>query len=432
MEDKSIKGKLSYIKSKINNLKEKYEYIKSVITFFKWLFLSTSIGIIVGGICSLFAHTLEFAVNLRGTYPKIILLLPFFGLLIVFLYKICKDDDDKGTNTIVASIQESSDIPFKMAPLIFISTVITQLAGGSAGREGAAVQLGGSIAKRLGKTLKLSEDSQRGIILCGMSAGFSALFGTPMAAAIFSLEVISVGIMHYSALVPCVTASLMAHFVAEGFNVEGEKFLIHFVPMASPENLFKIALFAVIVGGISSIFCIALHKVEHIFEKYIRNQYLRIFIGGCLVIILCVVFGTEKYLGSGMEIIEFIYLRGEAEWYSCLLKILFTAVTIGAGFKGGEIVPSLCIGACLGVFASDIIGMHHGIVMACGMVGLFCGVTNCPLTSLLLAFELFGVSGAPFYLVTVAVSYMVSGSHRLYKKQQILYSKTATNYDLKE
>lgn len=428
----NIKEKFNSIKANIKVKTEKYEYLKAIFVFFKWLLLSSSIGIIVGGVGTLFSKALESVAEFRGIYPKIMLLLPFAGLVIVFCYKICKDDDDKGTNTIVASIQESSDIPFKMAPLIFISTVITQLVGGSAGREGAAVQLGGSIAKRLGKALKLNEDSQRGIILCGMSAGFSALFGTPMAAAIFSLEVISVGIMHYSALVPCVTASLMAHFVAESFHVEGEQFLIHFVPTATPENLLRIALFAVVVGGVSSLFCIVLHKVEHIYEKYIKNQYLRIFVGGCIIIILCVVFQSEKYLGTGMNIIEHIYLRGEVEWYAFLLKILFTAITIGAGFKGGEIVPSLCIGACLGVFASDILGMHHGIVMACGMVGLFCGVTNCPLTSLLLAFELFGVGGAHFYLVTVAVSYMVSGSHRLYKKQQILYSKTHTNYEVKE
>ena len=413
------------IKSKLKDKFSKLDYVKSLPVLFKWLLISTLIGIVVGSIASLFAHALSFVTHFREEYNKIIILLPFLGMLIVFLYKVAKDDDDKGTNTIVASIQESSDIPFKMAPLIFISTVITQLAGGSAGREGAAVQLGGSIAKRIGKFMKLSEEDQRGIIMCGMSAGFSALFGTPLAAAIFSMEVISVGIMRYSALVPCVTASLMAHFVAVFFGVGSEKFLVHFVPMATPANLLKIAIFAVVVGGVSGLFCISLHKFEHFFEKYFKNQYLRVFIGGCLILGLCAVFGTESFLGSGMELIEKMYLRGSTEWYSFLLKILFTSITIGAGFKGGEIVPSLCIGAALGCAAADILGMHHGIVIACGMVGLFCGVTKCPIASLLIASELFGVSGMHFYLVTIAVSFMVSGSHRLYKKQEILVGKKA-------
>lgn len=408
------------------------DFLATVIQFFKWLVLSVGIGVVVGLVSTLFAYALSFVTEFRAENPKVILLLPFGGLLIVFLYKIFKDDDDKGTNTIVASIQESSEIPFKMAPLIFISTVITQLFGGSAGREGAAVQLGGSIAQRLGKWLKLNEESKHGIILCGMSAGFSALFGTPMAASIFALEVVSVGIMRYYALVPTVISSLTAHYIAKFFKVETESFLIHHVPMANPENLLKITLFAFVIGVVSIIFCITLHKVEYIYEKYIKNQYLRIFIGGCLVIILCAVFRSDSYLGTGMSLIEHMYLSGKIDFYAFLLKILFTAVTIGAGFKGGEIVPAFTIGAALGCACAPILGMHHGIVIAVGMVGLFCGVTKCPITSLLIAFELFGISGMHFYLITVAVSFLISGTHRLYKKQEILYSKTETNYKVKE
>lgn len=411
-----------------NYLQDLGEYGASLWFLVKWFLISVGVGVIVGSISSLFGHVLIIANNLRAQYPFIIYTLPAGGLLIVALYRGCRNTSDKGTNTVVASIQESTDIPFRMAPLIFISTTITQLCGGSAGREGAALQLGGSIAKRLGRLYGLNGDSQRTIVMCGMSAGFSALFGTPLAAAVFSMEVVSVGIMHYSALVPCVIASLTAHFVAAFFKVPPEVFPVAGLPAVTPWNLLKLIAFAAVVGGVSIAFCVLLHKAEHLYEKYIKNQYLRIALAGCILILLTLLLGTKEYLGSGMGIIEHIFHEGEAHWYTFLLKMLFTAVTLGAGFKGGEIVPSFTIGAALGCAAAALLGLPVQLVAACGMVGLFCGVTNSPITSLLIAFELFGFEGMPYYLVTVAVSYMVSGQHSLYHKQKIVFSKTRTNY----
>ena len=193
-------------------------------TLIKWLAIATFIGVVVGAVASVFGHALAFVNNTRAANPKIVFGLPFAGLVIVFLYRFFKNTNDHGTNTVIRSIRKSKGIPTRMAPLIFASTVITHLFGGSAGREGAAIQLGGSIANRIGKVIRLNENDQHIIIMCGMSAGFSALFGTPLAAALFSLEVISVGIMHYSALVPCVTASMIGHFVAELFKMPPEVF----------------------------------------------------------------------------------------------------------------------------------------------------------------------------------------------------------------
>ena len=409
-------------------LEDLREYGSSLWFLLKWFMISVGVGVIVGGVSALFGHTLIFANNLRSQYPFIIYTLPIGGLLIVALYRGSRNTSDKGTNTVVASIQESTDIPFRMAPLIFVSTFITQLCGGSAGREGAALQLGGSIAKRLGRLYRLNGDSQRTIVMCGMSAGFSALFGTPLAAAVFSMEVVSVGIMHYSALVPCVLASLTAHFVAVFFQVPPEVFPVAGLPAVTPWNLFKLMAFAAVVGGVSILFCLLLHKAEHLYEKYIQNQYFRIAMAGCILIALTLVLGTQEYLGSGMGIIEHIFHEGKTPWYSFLLKMLFTAATLGAGFKGGEIVPSFTIGAALGCAAASLLGLPVQLIAACGMVGLFCGVTNSPMTSLLIAFELFGFEGMPYYLVTIAVSYMVSGQHSLYHKQKIVFSKTRTNY----
>ena len=405
------------------------EFLRALPVLCKWLLIAGAVGAIVGFVASGFGHTLIYAQKLRAQFPWIVLGLPIGGLAIVFLYRVTKNHDDRGTNTIVASIQEGTEIPFKMAPLIFVSTAITQLFGGSAGREGAALQLGGSIAKKLGKVIRLSENDQRTIIMCGMSAGFSALFGTPMAAAVFSLEVVSVGIMHYSALVPCVTASLIAHFVANFCQIPPEVFPVLGVPTMDLWGFLKIAALATAAGGASVLFCVILHAGEHIYEGKVKNPYIRIVLGGILVVGLSALLGTGAYLGSGMGIIEDIMHHGhKAEWYTFLLKMIFTMLTLGAGFKGGEIVPSLCIGAALGSVCGAILGLPMELVAACGMVGVFCGVTNAPIASLLLAFELFGYEGMPYYLVTVAVSFLVSGCHSLYKRQKIVYSKTHTTY----
>lgn len=396
----------------------------SVKILLKWLVIGVIVGLIVGTVSSLFGHALVFVNDFRAQNPLIVLGLPAAGLIIVFLYRFFKDTDDKGTNMVITSIQSSTDIPLRMMPLIFVSTVITHLCGGSAGREGAALQIGGSIANRLGKVFRLNEDDRHVIIMCGMSAGFSALFGTPMAAAVFSMEVVRVGVMHYAALVPCVTGALIGHFVAQFFKVPPEVFPVMGVQAMDLWGFLKITAFAALVAGVSIVFCVILHTAEHLYEKHFRNAYLRIAVAGCVVVLLSVSLRTDFYLGSGMGIIEHIFHEGHTEWYAFVLKMIFTALTLGAGFKGGEIVPSFCIGAAFGCVVAPLFGLPVSLVAACGMVGLFCGVTNSPLTSLLIAFELFGFEGMPYFLVTVAVSYMLSGYFGLYRAQMIMYSKT--------
>jgi len=400
----------------------------SLKVLLKWLLLGTIVGVIVGVVGSLFAHVLAIVNGFRAQHPTVVLALPAGGLVIVFLYRFFKNTGDRGTNTVISSVHSSPEIPLRMAPLIFVSTAITHLCGGSAGREGAAIQLGGSISNYLGKVMKLTPNDRRVVIMCGMSAGFSALFGTPMAAAVFSLEVISIGIMHYAALVPCVTASMVGHFVAKLFQVPPEVFPVMDVPAMGPVGLLKIVVFAAAAGAVSILFCLILHKAEHLYKKLLKNPYVRIFVAGILVILLSLALQTGDYLGSGMGIIEHIFHEGEASPWAFLLKMVFTAVTLGAGFKGGEIVPSFTIGAAFGCLTAALLGLPVPLVAACGMVGVFCGVTNCPITSLLIAFEMFGFAGMPYYLVTVAVSYMISGNYGLYHDQRLMYSKTETKF----
>ena len=393
----------------------------------KWVLLGALVGIVVGTVAASFGHVLGFVNGLRGEFPLIRLGLPIGGLLIVFLYRFFKNHSDKGTNTVIASLRSDGEIPGRMAPLIFAGTTITHLFGGSAGREGAALQIGGSIANKMGSLLRLDDHDRKTIIMSGMSAGFSALFGTPMAAAIFSMEVGRVGVMQYSGFVPCVISSLTAWFVAQFMQVPPEVFHLHNIPTITPVGFGQILIFACFAALVSILFCVVLHEAEHIYEHNFKNPYIRIVVAGVLVVILSFLPGLDIYLGSGMGIIEEIFHHGATvPWFAFLMKMIFTAMTLGAGFKGGEIVPSFTIGAAFGCVAAGLFGLPVELAAACGMVGVFCGVTNSPITSLLISFELFGYEAMPWFLTTIAVTYMLSGYHSLYREQRFVESKTET------
>lgn len=396
--------------------------------FSKWSLFSILSGIIIGGVGTLFYFCMTYATNTRGTYPWLIFFLPAAGLFIVGAYRFMHDEKDTGTNLVLSAIHSGKSIPLRMAPLIFISTVLTHLFGGSAGREGAALQLGGSIGNSLGRLFRFDEKDQHIMIMCGMSAAFSALFGTPMAAAIFSMEVVSVGIMHYAALVPCVISALIAHEIALHFGIMPEHFSITDLPDFSLKTAIIIVIFAVLCAGVSVFFCHSLRISEKLYRHFLPNTYLRICVGGGIVILLTLLVGNQDYNGAGMFIIERCF-QGESVFPAAfLLKILFTAVTLGAGYKGGEIVPTLFIGATFGYAFGNITGFSPELCTAVGMGSIFCGVTNAPISSLLICFELFGFEGMPYFLLAIAFSYMLSGYSGLYSSQKIVYSKYKTEF----
>lgn len=394
----------------------------------KWVVFSILSGAVVGSVGTLFYFGMSVVTLVRTKNPWIIWLLPIGGLLIVGAYRLLRDERDSGTNLVLSAIHSGDELPFRMAPLIFFSTLITHLFGGSAGREGAALQLGGSIGNGLGRLFHFDEKDKHIMIMCGMSAAFSALFGTPMAAAIFSMEVVSVGIMHYSALVPCVIAALVAHGIASSFGVTAESFPLGKIPAFTVKNAMKITLLAILCALVSVLFCILLHQAEYLYKKFFKNAYVRIFVGGCLVIILTLLVGDQTYNGAGMPVIEACMKNGTVAWQTFLLKMIFTAVTLGAGYKGGEIVPTFFIGASFGCLFGNLLGFSPVLCTAVGMSAVFCGVTNCPITSLLISFELFGYEGMPYFLLAIAFSYMLSGYYGLYHSQKIVYSKYKTNY----
>ena len=328
----------------------------------------------------------------------------------------------------LSSIRSQDDVPLRSAPLIFVSTVLTHLTGGSAGREGAAIQLGGSIGNQIGRWLRLDEEDKHVMVMCGMSAAFSAVFGTPMAAAVFSMEVVSVGVMYYAALLPCVISSLIASKFAAVLEIQPENFNVLQIPELSAATGLKMAAVAVCCGIVSILFCLALHGVSYLYSRYLKNPYLRAAAAAVLIIAVTLLLGTADYMGAGNELIQRAIEDGKARPLDFFWKLILTALTMRAGFRGGEIVPSLCIGATLGCVLGQAVGLYAPLSAAAGMVALFCGVTNCPITSILIAFELFGFEGVSYYLIAISISYAVSGYYSLYKDQTIVYSKYKAKY----
>lgn len=409
------------IKHKLNH------NLDRIKTSVKWVVFAILSGSVVGSVGTLFYFCMELVTLIRTKNPWLIWLLPVGGLVIAGAYRLLHDEKDAGTNLVLSAIHSGDELPLRMAPLIFISTLITHLFGGSAGREGAALQLGGSIGNGIGKLFHFDEKDKHIMIMCGMSAAFSALFGTPMAAAIFSMEVVSVGIMYYAALVPCVISSLIAHGIAASFGVTPELFLIDKIPTFTVFSAMKISVLAILCALVSIVFCVMLHQSEHLYKKFFKNPYVRVFAGGCFVILLTLLVGDQSYNGTGIGIIAQC-INGTVRPEAFFLKMLFTAVTLGAGFKGGEIVPSFFTGAAFGCLFGNLIGFSPSLCSAVGMSAVFCGVTNCPITSLLISFELFGYDGMPYFLLAIAFSYMLSGYFGLYQSQKIIYSKYKTNY----
>lgn len=393
----------------------------------KWIIFAIIVGAIVGLCGTAFYFALSLVTVLRTQNTWLIFLLPLGGLGIVAMYRFLHNEKDTGTNLVISAIHSDDELPLRMAPLIFVSTLITHLFGGSAGREGAALQMGGSIGNALGKLFHFDDKDKHVMIMCGMSAAFSALFGTPMAAAILPMEMVSVGVMYYIALVPCVISSLVAHGIAYSFGVSNEMFIIRSIPKFGIITSIEISVLAILCALVSILFCVLLHKSEDLYKRFFTNLYIRVIAGGCIIIVLTLLVGNQDYNGTGINIIEHC-INGTVRPEAFLLKMIFTALTLGAGYKGGEIVPSFFTGAAFGCLFGNLLGFSPTLCTAVGMTAVFCGVTNCPITSLLISFELFGYDGMPYFLLATALSYMLSGYFGLYRSQKIVYSKYKTNY----
>ena len=395
--------------------------------FIKWSALALVIGSVAGAAGTIFSMGVSWATGFRLSHPSMLFFLPVSGLLIVWMYHSFHEEGNRGTNMVIDAISSNERVTPATGPLIFFSTILTHLGGGSSGREGAALQLGGSIGNSFGEWFKLDERDKKIAIMCGMSAVFSALFGTPVAAAIFSLEVVSIGVLYFAALVPCVFSSFLAVGIARAAGLEGEHFPVEMIPALDLKAMGLLVLLGILCAAVSILFCVLLHTAEHAYRKYFPDARVRILAGSFLFIALTLLSGTRDYCGSSMGLIE-SSIEGSVRYEAFLMKMLFTAVALGAGFKGGEIVPTLCVGAALGCAFGEITGFAPSLCAACGMAALFAGVTNCPITSLVIALELFGYEGMEYFSIIIAVAFALSGYYGLYASQKFVYSKTRTEF----
>lgn len=389
---------------------------KYVEAFILWVLLGILTGCLGGVVGAVFHYTLHFVTDLRLENPWLVLLLPLGGLATVGLYRIFKMRGNRGTNEIIDAILLGKPVNPMVAPVIFLSTGLTHLLGGSAGREGAALQMGGSIASGLAKALKLNESRRTILIMSGMCAVFAGLFGTPLTATIFVLEFVTVGKVFSPALVPCYIAAFVASLGSQFLGVEPETFALTTGIEFTLGNSWRILVLSLLIALLGIAMCNLFHQAEHLAARHIPSSWVRIFFGGVIIACMTWLAGDQRFNGAGMDM-ALEAVAGHADWYSFLVKMFFTAITLAAGFKGGEIVPTFCIGATFGCVAGSLLGIDPGVSAALGLVGLFCCATNAPLASIFLSLEMFGSTNLYLFALVCVICFVMSGRSGLYSSQ---------------
>ena len=394
-------------------------YVKA---FLKWLLLGVLMGVLGGLLGAGFHHALHFVTHLRGEYTWLIFLLPVGGLLSVGIYRVFGLRNNRGTNEIIDAILDGKPVSPLVAPVIFLASSITHLFGGSAGREGAALQLGGSVASLLGKILKLRDKDRTILIMSGMSAVFAGLFGTPLTATIFCMEFESVGMLFTTAMLPCYLAAFVGSQVSLVLGVHPEVFPLQVRTVLTLGNSWKFLLLAIAISLLGIVMCKVFHEAEHLAAHRLPNPFVRITVGGVLIVGMTLLAGDHRFNGAGMDM-ALEAVAGHTDLYSFAVKMLFTAVTLAAGFKGGEIVPTFCIGATFGCLMGGLLGLDAGLAGALGLVGLFCCATNSPFASIVLSIEMFGSGYLHLFALICVICFILSGHSGLYASQIIQFAK---------
>ncbi|MFT2007548.1 voltage-gated chloride channel family protein [Pontibacter sp. 13R65] len=395
------------------------EQAKALLFTCKWLVISSVVGVLVGSASAFFLTSLNWVTYYREAHLAIIWLLPLGGLLVGLLYHYWGGRSVKGNNLLLEEIHHPRQIiPFKMAPLVLFGTLVTHLLGGSAGREGTAVQMGGTIADQFTRVFKLRPRDRKSLLITGISAGFASLFGTPLAGAIFGLEVFVIGRIRYDALVPSILAAVIANLTCHAWGVGHTHYEIPIVPAMTPEGF----AYALLAGAVFGLTGMIFAKATHFWTDQFRNRFsyapLRPFVGGLVVAVAVWAIGTTKYIGLGLPTILASFTE-ELPVYDSFLKILFTSFTLGAGFKGGEVTPLFFTGATMGNALSQLIPLPMGLLAGMGFVAVFSGATNTPLTCTIMAMELFGAESAVFMALACVCAYLFSGHSGVYGAQLI-------------
>ncbi|WP_051250816.1 voltage-gated chloride channel family protein [Paenibacillus harenae] len=383
----------------------------------KWLLIAGLAGAAAGSASALFLAGLDWVTNAREANPWLLWLLPAGGAIVSFLYLKVGKEAGRGNNLIIEQIHNGSGaIPLRMAPLVLFGTLTTHLFGGSAGREGTAVQMGGSLSEGIGKLLKLSPLDRKIILMCGISSGFGSVFGTPLAGTMFGLEVLAIGLISYEALLPCFIASYVGHLVTTAWGIGH----IHYEmgPVPSPDALLivKITAASILFGLAAMLFTRLTRCLRQVFGRWFKNPVVKSFVGGSIIIMLVYVFGTRDYLGLGIPLIQQSFQEA-APPFAFLLKTLFTSITLGTGFQGGEVTPLFVIGSALGSSLASLLGVSVPFLAAIGFVSVFSGAAKTPLACFIMGMELFGSEGAVYLFIGCVISFLFSGRTGIYEAQ---------------
>ena len=431
----------------MKNIRQAFEQFKILKYLFRWILLVTPVAIVSGSIIALFLFLLEQATILRWKYEWLLYLLPLSGVVIVALYRFKGKNSEAGNNLVMDEIHKpGGGIPVRMAPFVLITTVVTHLFGGSAGREGTAVQIGGSMAHFIGKKMKLNEGDLRILLISGVAAGFGAVFGTPLAGAIFALEVLAIGRIKYDALLPAFLASVLAHIVCSAYGIHHTQYHIDFHESLTPYTTFPyfdlklmlwVAFAGIFFGLAGNLFSELSHRIKSLSNKYIKRKLLIPLFGGAVIIGLSFAMGTKDYLGlgvttpdgKGVSIVN-AFNEGGAGTFSWLWKTIYTAITLGTGFKGGEVTPLFYIGATLGNSFAELTGNPVALFAGLGFIAVFAGATNTPLACTFMGIELFGGEHVLYYAMACFIAYYFSGHSGIYSSQRISVLKADLNYQL--
>ena len=402
-------GKLRFYLNRVGDMKK-------LIIFIKLCFLGMVIGILGGAVSACFAHSLALVTDLRQNAPWLVLLLPVGAVVTAAMYRIFRMQDHRGANEIILGLANKTKIRTMAAPLIFVSSAITHLLGGSAGREGAALQLGGAGAAALCQPLGLKEEARHVSVTSGMCAVFAGLFGTPLTATFFVLEFKSKPRTTALSFLPCLIAATAAANLSAVLGVAAETVHLHSIVPFSFITLIKIIPLALGLSLLGHIMCTLFHGAGSIAKRLVSNDLLRGGLFAALIVAMTALVGDMRYNGSGMSM-AIGAVEGHAHWFDFLLKLLFTAITLAAGLKGGEIVPTFCIGATFGCIFGGILGLDMGFSAALGLVGLFCCATNSPISGTILGAELFGLSALPYCGLICLLLWPISAKNGLFQNR---------------